>query len=204
MISVFRRFLGVLAGLGLATSIAVYLASFRGTTLDSLVPWTFVLHAGVFLFIAPMILIESSSFNFKTPAWIWFSGGRPIERGSFSWKSYTKGAQLWGEAFFWRGFSRGMPKWIVPTIKSLGLFFLFHFILFLFQSYGASPQVKDGQYVLNSHGHIAKALTQSEYVKLKAAELRMFAAGWIFFYFVPTVYWWFPRRHQNSALPAPQ
>ena len=75
MASVIRKFLAVLAGFGFAASIVAYLGSFRGVTLNSLVPWTFILHAGVFLFIVSMVLIEYSSFAFKTPAWIWFSGG---------------------------------------------------------------------------------------------------------------------------------
>jgi hypothetical protein len=204
MVLVIRRLLAFLAGCGLATSIAVYLESFRGTTFDSLIPLPFVLHLGVFVLVVPMVVIESSSFNFETPPWIWFSGGRPIKRGSFSWKGHAQGAPVWGETFYWKQFSQGMPKWIVPAIKLLGLFFIFHFILFLVQSHAASPQIEDGQYVLNNHGQTEKALTQLEYFKLKAAELRMFAAGWIFFYFVPTMYWWFPRGRQVSMLPTAQ
>jgi hypothetical protein len=83
-----------------------------------------------------------------------------------------------------------MPKWVVPTIKLLGPFFIFNFILFLVQSRAASPQIEGGQYVLISHGQIVKALTPVEYFKLKAAELRM--------------YWWFPRGRQASRLPATQ
>ncbi len=170
MVLVIRRFLAVLAGCGLAASIAAYLESFEGTTFDSLVPRPFVLVLGVFTLLVPMVVIESSSFNFKTPAWIWFSGGRPIERGSFSWKAYRQGAPEWGETFYWKQFSQGMPKWVVPTVKLLGLFFFFHFILFLVQSHAASPQINDGQYVLNNHGQIVKALTQLEYLRLKAAD----------------------------------
>jgi hypothetical protein len=200
MILVIRRFLVVLAGCGLAASIAAYLGSFGRMTFDNLMPWPFVLHLGVFALVVPMVVIESSSFNFKTPAWIWFSGGRPIERGAFSWKGYAQGAPVWGETFYWKQFSRGMPKWVLPTIKLLGLFFFFHFILFLVQTHAASPQIKDGQYVLNNHGQIVKALSELEYFRLKGAELRMFSAGWIFFYFVPTMYWWFPggRGTMNS------
>jgi hypothetical protein len=204
MALVLRRILAALAGCGLVTSIAAYVGTFGGTTLDTFMPWPFVLHVGVFLLLVPMVAIESSPFNFKTPAWIWFSGGRPIERGSFSWKGYAQGAPVWGETFYWKQFSQGMPKWVVPTIKLLGLFFFFHFILFLVQSQAASPQIEDGQYVLNNHGQIVQALTQLEYFRLKGAELRMFAAGWIFFYFVPAMYWWFPRGRQVSVLPAAQ
>jgi hypothetical protein len=161
-----------------------------------------VLHLGGFALVVPMVVIEYSSFEFETPPWIWFSGGRQIKRGSFSWKGYAQGAPLWEETFYWKQFSQGMPKWVVPVIKLLGLFFIFHFILFLVQSHAASPQIEDGHYVLNNHGQIVKTLTQLEYFKLKAAELRMFAAGWIFFYFVPTMYWWFPRGRGVSILPA--
>lgn len=96
--------------------------------------------------------------------------------------------------FFWKGFSQGRPKWVVPTIKLLGLFFVVHFVLFLVQSHAASPEIRGGQYVLNNHGRIVKVLTQSEYISIKGAELRLFATGWMFFYFVPTADWWFPRK----------
>jgi len=95
--------------------------------------------------------------------------------------------------FFWKGFSYGMPKWVVPTIKLLGLFFAIHFLLFLIESHAASPQIKDSQYVLDNHGQILRVLTRLEYLHLKGAELRIFATGWMFFYFVPFAYWWFPR-----------
>jgi hypothetical protein len=62
----------------------------------------------------------------------------------------------------------------------------------------ASPEIINGEYVLNNHGHIVRTLTRSEYLRLKAAELRLFATGWIFFYFVPTMYWWFPRDHAKG------
>jgi hypothetical protein len=101
--------------------------------------------------------------------------------------------------FFWEGFSKGMPKWVVPTIKLLGLFCVVHFVLFLVQSHAASPEITDGQYVLNNHGRIVKVLTQSEYISLKGSELRLFAMGWMFFYFVPTAYWWFPRNRQLGS-----
>lgn len=93
-----------------------------------------------------------------------------------------------------------MPKWVVPTIKLLGAFFALHFFLFLVESHAAAPKVKDGEYVLDNHGQIVKVLSEREYLDLKGAELRLFATGWIFFYFVPAAYWWFPRNRE--LLPA--
>jgi len=185
-----RRFLAVLAGMGLATSLLIYLGTLRGTTLDSFTPWWLMLFAGTFLLNLPMLVLESSSFYFKTPAWIWFSGGRPIERGSFPLKGYAKGAPSFEESFFWKEFSRGMPNWIVPTIKLLGFLVLVHFILFVVQTHAAVTQIEDRERILSNHA--------------KAAELRMFAAGWVFFYFVPAVYWWFPRSRNISTLTRAQ
>jgi hypothetical protein len=98
--------------------------------------------------------------------------------------------------FFWKGFANGRPTWAVPGIKILGIFCIAHFVLFLVLSHAASPEFVNGQFVLNDHGTIKKILTHNEYLSLKGDELRLFATGWIFFYFVATAYWWFPsKRH---------
>jgi hypothetical protein len=102
-------------------------------------------------------------------------------------------------SFFYKGFAREMPKWVAPSINLLGLFFAIHFVLFLVQSHAAVPEIRNGVYVLNDHGRIVRALTQSEYFTRKGAELRLFATGWLFFYFVLTAYWWFPRIRQQPV-----
>src|SRR5579862_7910142 len=66
--------------------------------------------------------------------------------------------------FSWAGFAQGVPRWVVRSIKLLGLFFIFHFVWFLVQSHAASPELKNGGFVLNNHGQIVKVLTQSEYL----------------------------------------
>jgi hypothetical protein len=100
--------------------------------------------------------------------------------------------------FFWKEFGAAKPDWIVPTIKLLGLIFAINFGVFLVASHAASPEIKDGAYVLNNHGQIIKMLTKMEFVRLKGGELRLFASGWVFFYFVVLAYWWFPRRPADS------
>ncbi len=92
----------------------------------------------------------------------------------------------------WKRFEQGKPKWVVLSIKLLGLFFAVHFVLFLVQSHGATPEIKNGIYVLDNHGKLVKTLTLSEYRKLKVGELRLFATGWLFFYAMLTAYGWFP------------
>ncbi len=104
-----------------------------------------------------------------------------------------------GQMLFWKAFSRGMPRWAIRGIRLFGVLFIFHFIFFLVQSHAASPKIKDGAYVLDSHGQTVKVLSASEYRSLKGAELRLFASGWMFFYFTPVMYWWFSRTREPRS-----
>jgi hypothetical protein len=164
MILLVRRVLAVISSCGLAASTAAYIASYFGSTMDSLWHWALLLHMGIFILVLPMFALEYSSIE--------------------------------NNVFFWKGFKEGRPAWTVSAITAAGLIFFFHFAFFLIQSHAASPQIKNGDYVLDDHGSIIKVLTYGEYLFLKGAELRIFATGWIFFYLVLAMYWWFPRVRQ--------
>lgn len=94
--------------------------------------------------------------------------------------------------FFWKGFAAGKPSWALPAIKLLGLLFLLHFVIFLVASRASSPEMMNGQFVLSDHGSIRQVISERQYLRLKGDELRMFATGWISFYIVTALYWWFP------------
>lgn len=102
----------------------------------------------------------------------------------------------------WDAIWRGLPKWAVRVIQIGGIFFAAHFVLFLVQSHAASPEIMNGVYVLNNHGHIVKELTESQYRWLKGSELRLFATGWLSFYLALALYWWFPRRATTQRATA--
>ena len=99
--------------------------------------------------------------------------------------------------FFWDGFKRDKPVWALPLIQFLGLFFIVHFVLFFLASHGASPKIVDGKFVLDNHGQIKKSLTEAEFISLKGYELRIFATGWMSFYSVSTIYWWFSAKKKQ-------
>jgi len=107
---------------------------------------------------------------------------------------FVESSALRARTFFWRDFGKTMPRWAVPGIKLLGALAIAHFVLFLVLTRATSPQLKNGNYVLDSHGKTVRIISEPEYYRLKGWELRMFAAYWIFFYSVPALYWWFPRR----------
>ncbi len=106
-------------------------------------------------------------------------------------------------SFFWDKFANGRPKWIVPAMQILGVFFFVHFLVFLIQSHVAGPGIRNGAYVLESHGRIVRVITESEYLKLKAAELRFFATGWMFFYFISSACWCFPGSWEQGVDQSP-
>jgi hypothetical protein len=90
----------------------------------------------------------------------------------------------------------GRPQWVVRSIKMLGLLCLVVFIVFLALSHAASPEIINGAYVLNNHGKIVGYISERDYLFLKGWELRLFASGWMFFYYTIMMSWWFPRREE--------
>lgn len=104
--------------------------------------------------------------------------------------------------FFMKGFAAGKPSWAVPAVQILGTFALINFVLFLILSRACSPEILNGQFILNDHGTIKKVLTEHQYLSLKADELRLFASGWSSFYSATAIYWWYPRLgrpHTSTA-----
>ena len=86
------------------------------------------------------------------------------------------------------------PKWVRTTQMILFVLFLIFFAAFLVMGHGAAPDIKDGDYVLNSHGTIVGYISEKEYRLLKASEMRLFASGWLLVYFSLMVGWWFPKK----------
>ena len=97
---------------------------------------------------------------------------------------------------------RGKPRWVIRSIQILFLLFVVVFFTFLALSHAASPEIVNGEYVLNSHGRIVGHISERDYLLLKAWELRLFAAGWILAYFAIMAHWWFPRKDEwTVAMP---
>jgi hypothetical protein len=92
------------------------------------------------------------------------------------------------------------PKWVLRSLQSLFLLFIFVFLTFLVSSHGAAPDIVNGEYVLNNHGKIVAYISQREYFFLKGWELRLFASGWIVAYYALILFWWFPRQDEWAVV----
>ncbi len=91
----------------------------------------------------------------------------------------------------------GRPRWVVRSMQILGLLCVVVFFVFLALSHAASPEIINGAYVLNNHGKIVGYISERDYLFLKGWELRLFASGWIFFYYTLMMNWWFTRREET-------
>jgi hypothetical protein len=88
----------------------------------------------------------------------------------------------------------GKPRWVVRSMQILGLLCIALLFVFLALSHAASPEIINGEYVLNDGGKIASYISEREYFFLKGWELRLFASGWMLAYYALMMHWWFPRQ----------
>ena len=95
---------------------------------------------------------------------------------------------------------RGKPRWVLRSMQILFLLFVVVFFTFLALSHAASPEIINGEYVLNSHGTMARHISERDYLFLKGWELRLFASGWILAYFATMMHWWFPRQEEWAVV----
>jgi hypothetical protein len=94
----------------------------------------------------------------------------------------------------------GRPRWVARSIQLLFLLSAMVFLVFLALSHAAAPEIINGEYVLNNHGKIIGVISEREYLVLKGWELRLFASGWMAFYYALMMDWWFPHREPWSVV----
>ena len=84
-----------------------------------------------------------------------------------------------------RELSALVPPWVAAMALILMIYAVCNFILFMTSGLLGDAKFEDGRYVLMSHGRLVRELTQDEYVKSRAMEVRGFSGHWMLFYFVP-------------------
>jgi len=99
----------------------------------------------------------------------------------------------------WNEQTRGKPAWAAFWFYLLLANFAGHFIWTMYDSGGGVPAIVDGDYVLDSRGHILKELTAEEYFSLRSLDLRLFAMLYLYLYFAHAVYWYDPNDSQEAT-----
>ena len=81
-----------------------------------------------------------------------------------------------------------LPNWGKVALPIFFVYALINFALFLFLSQSGVPAIRDGKFVLASHGHVVRELSKQEYEQQEAYVLRGFSGHWMIFYLVPALH----------------
>jgi hypothetical protein len=94
----------------------------------------------------------------------------------------------------WNELTVGKPAWVAFWFYLLTVNVAGHFIWSIHENGNGVPAIVDGDYVLDSHGHILKELTAEEYPRLRSLELRSFAMLYLYLCFSHAVYWYYAKN----------
>jgi len=142
-----------LGGIGLLLSLFVHFITFVGVNILEKLPEVWLLHIGLFVVWIPTLIVCIKTCS--------------KERRKDHLKIATKNA----------------PKWLkhLCIVFFVYMFFNFFFTIFVLNE-GGMPYVKDGQNVLANHGKVIRVLTDVEYVRHRAYNVRAFSGHWMFLY----------------------
>ena len=86
------------------------------------------------------------------------------------------------------------PDWALLLMAAATVYVAINFFLFLQTGQGGTPELVDGKFVLQVRGNVLKELSESDYVRLRANQVRGFSGHWLLFYFAPLMYFVFRKK----------
>jgi len=101
---------------------------------------------------------------------------------------------------FWKRAFDSAPAWVGTIVLTMLIYTFFNFFFsLLVLNEGLTPDLMDGQFVLHSHGHITRVLTEEAYFIHKDYELRGMSTHIIFFHAVAAAVLWSEIRRTSAA-----
>lgn len=157
-----RKFLFWFALTGWLISLIIHILSIADVDVTNKVPFVWILHIGVIVIWVPAILIMKKSRDLNKYA-------------------NSKASAKPGIFYYLKIIYSSTPKWLL-IIAAVG----FVYAIINFNHFAASqpgtPDLQNGQYILQNHGQLIKNISEQEYHHYKANELRLFSGHWIAFY----------------------
>jgi len=68
------------------------------------------------------------------------------------------------------------------------MYLVINFVVFIALMGSGSPEFSGGKFYLSNHGHVIREITESEFHRYEAYEVRGFSGHWMFFAMIPAVY----------------
>jgi len=161
-----KKFLFYFALTGWTLGLTVHLLSLADIDVTEKAPFIWLLHIGIFIVWIPVVLDLKNNEELQAYKQSGMTNRmNPIE--------------------FYKIVFKETPTWM-SIIAIGGFFYAFINFMFFMSSQSGTPDIKDGQYILQNHGQLIKTLTLQEYHHYKANEVRGFSGHWILFYGVAT------------------
>lgn len=154
-----KKILFFLAVTGWALGVTVHLLSLADVDVARKAPYVWLLHMGIFVVWIPAVFELRKDKEIQA-----YQQSNGANRGSSL------------KIIF-----RNTPAWLRTIAIGGFIYALINFLLFAISQQG-SPDIRDEQYFLQSHGHFIRNLTEQEYQHYKANEVRGFSGHWIAFY----------------------
>jgi hypothetical protein len=85
-----------------------------------------------------------------------------------------------------------LPRWSKLLLGGLLVYGFVNLLLFLAST--GTADVSNGRYVLQSHGHLIRELSEREYHLERAHMFRAFSALWMMFYLFPALDSWYSKK----------
>lgn len=179
--SLFYLIISLISLMLLITSLSVHLITFWNVNLQERFPYVFLLHIGIFVLIAPILLLQKIEEKREDEKIITLRDGfdeveNPVKESED--KSYPSN------------------KFIVAYVL-IGFYAMLNFMIFGLGAKG-SPMIIDEKYVLRIHGQSDQEISKQEYDIASAQLLRGFSGHWIVFYFYFTTFAFFHFKNPDE------
>jgi len=163
-----KKIFFIIAVVGFILGTLVHIISILEINLQKDLPFIWVLHLVVFVVFIPAVLELKKNKELNKRM-------NPIKQ----FKTMVK--------FF--------PKPLVILTAFFLFYTLFNFLFSMSLLQGGGPNIINGEYVLSNHGKILRTLTEVEYYKFQAHELRAFSGHWMLFFSV-SITILFPQKNK--------
>ncbi|MEN2400167.1 hypothetical protein GKZ90_0010285 [Flavobacterium sp. MC2016-06] len=175
-----KKFLFYFAFTGWCLGLIVHLLSLADIDVTEKAPFVWLLHIGIFVVWLPIVLDLKNNEELQA-----YQQSGILNRIK--------------PMAFYKIVFKETPTWM--AIIAIGGFFyaVINFMLFMFSQIG-TPDIKNGQFILQNHGQLIKTLTEQEYHHYKANEVRGFSGHWIAFYGIATAFLYKFSRQKNQII----
>jgi hypothetical protein len=155
---------------GWTSSLIVHLLSLADIDVSETIPFVWFLHIGIFV--------------------VWFPVVFELKKNE-ELQAYQQSGILnkMNQIGLLKIIFKDTPTWIIIIVAGGFFYAIINFIINFMLSMslqGGTPEIKDGVFILESHGKLIRTLTEQEYNHYKANTVRIFSGHWILFYGVAT------------------